>query len=169
HKEQRISYVSLWEFVQMNGSTRTNTKGQPSERDYTLITRHIYFKKFVVGIEIPKDAQVKHVRGYPESPEHWEVMLGDAFLYSDISLKPVPGEWLNGQIEVKVKRVLKPNERIKEAVYVYANMYPVQHGQVPDHEAVFSSDDDTRTPGLHFGPSSGRYGTFLHLYPIDEE
>lgn len=169
NRKPRSSYMSLWEIVKGYApSTRTSVKGQSHERDYTLITRHIFPCKFQVGIKIPENAQVKHIPGYPESPEHWETMIGDAFLYSDISIKPVSGEWLNGQIEIKVKRVLKPNMGAKEAVYVYVNMYPIENGQVPDHEVVFNSDEDIKTPGMHFGPSSGRYGTFLHLYPLED-
>ncbi len=161
--------MSLWEIVKGYApSTRTSVKGQPHERDYTLITRHIFPYKFLVGIKIPENAQVKHIPGYPESPEHYEVMIGDAFIYTDISLMPIPKEWLNGVIEIKVKRVLNPNMGAKEAVYVYANMYPTENGQILDHEAVFDSNEDTRVPGMHFGPSSGRYGTFLHLYPLED-
>lgn len=168
-KKSKSSFMSLWEIVKGNApSTRTSVKGQPHERDYTLITRHRYPGDFILGIRIPKNAQIKHVPSYPESPEHWEIKQGDAFVYIDSKINPIPGGWVNGVGEIKVKLVNKPNKG-QRGVYVYLNIYPAENGQVPEYEVVFDPNTDTRVPGLHFGPSSGMEKTFLHLYPLEAQ
>ncbi len=168
NRKPRGTYMSLWEIVKgYPSSTRTSVKGQAHERDYTLITRHFYPDKFIIGMKIPKDVQVKLVPTNPDISEHWEIRLGDGFAYIDSKLKPIPGEWVYGQIEIKVKLVNKPNQG-KRAVYSYLNMYPTENGQMPDHEVVFDSNTDTTTSGLHIGPCSGANRTFLHLYPLED-
>lgn len=155
-------------------STRTSANGNAHDRNYTVITRHLFnfngTKEFKTMFFIPEDAEVVLVPKNRDTLAHFRVPMGDAFIYISTDFGEVkPGMSVEGWAELKVKAVKRPSVGPRSGFYPYANIWrPLEKDQLP--EFILELDSEkwfVANKNFAFTPASGKEKTILHMNKID--
>ena len=174
NRRKRGSLFPLWKIAE-GPSTRTSAPGDPHDRGYIFVTRHLFnlsgTKEFKTMFLIPKNAEIVLVPENEDTPAHYRVPVGDAFVYISTEFGKVEsGMSIEGWAELKVKAVKRPNIGPRVGFYPYANIWrPLEENQLSEFILELDSKKEFVAEGdFAFTPSSGNKKTILRMSGIDK-
>jgi len=165
----RGEVVRLRDIAEKSPSIGTSINGEPDDENYTIITRYL-FKKLRACILIPENAEIVEVPEHPEFLAHYRVRFGDGFCFFVRkffdNLKP--GDFIEGIVRIEVKKVEKPNQKIRTGYYPHLSFVESSNEDRAIFFVEFNSEKRYVPKGsIDFTPASGRKRTILHLTKIE--